>query len=65
MSRGLCISCKHFIHRTHGKMGGLRGVCERSSTDMYWWEQEQRVRDSHGRNKCLRYEQEIENECDS
>ena len=55
--QSLCASCKHFIHRRRNKNGGLKGMCELSSSDRMRWEAGEQTRPAHGRFTCARYEE--------
>lgn len=62
MSTSLCRVCKHFIRRTRGKRGGLKGYCEKSAAECqdfvrYGWR-----RPPRNRVKCARFEEETKND---
>ena len=58
-----CAHCKHFVRRELGKKGGLWGMCEVSTKDIYQFTEWGMLRPVGQRNRCTRFER-LEDESD-
>lgn len=52
-----CRTCRHFLHQKRGKRGGLKGICEFSKTDTFYYAQNGHLRAAGCRKACKLYEE--------